>query len=501
MRILLLSLVNLVIATGIDSSYRFENASLSVQSTGGLVRGVIDSQLPSVRQFLGIPYAQPPIGDLRFAAPQPAGQFGTINTTSLPLSCPVSNASGTIYSKYVLEFNLQGLNYTAPTSEDCLKLSVWAPTETPQDGGLPVLIFIYGGGFGTGGIDVPYQIPAQWVQRTQDHIVVTFNYRVNIFGFPGSAALPADGFNLGLLDQRMAVEWVAANIAAFGGDPDRMILWGQSAGAASAAVYGYSYPDDPLVRGLIQDSGTEALVGSLHPEQVASNFSFVAAKLGCEGLVPAEELACMRQVPADDIENFLLAYSVAGKTPSLSFSPVVDEKLVFSNWSERALTGSIAKIPAILGTNKDEGAFTPYDPTDPAQVAVFNQTLQGVFLCPAVMSTKIRAAAGLETYRYRYSGNFSNISPTTWLGAYHSSELPLLMGTHPNFRGNSTPEEYALSTFMQDAWVAFARDDGAALEALGWPRYDNSTAGGLIMQLGHGDTAHTDTADWLEQRC
>lgn len=75
------------------------------------------------------------------------------------------------------------------------------------------------------------------------------------------------------------------------------------------------------------------------------------------------------------------------------------------------------------------------------------------------------------------------------------------MGTHPNFRGNSTPEEYALSTFMQDAWVVFARDDGAALEALGWPRYDNSTADGLIMQLGHGDTAHTDTADWLEQRC
>lgn len=195
-----------------------------------------------------------------------------------------------------------------------------------------------------GGMDVPYQVPLQWAQRTSDQIVVTFNYRVNLFGFPGSSALGADESNLGLLDQRLAVEWVLANIAAFGGDPDRMILWGQSAGAASVGIYGYSYPDDPIVRGLVHDSGTEGLLQYSYPEQVASNFTFVAHHVGCGGLSPTEELACMRKVPFKTIDDFLLAYSESGETPGLSFMPVVDEKLVFSNWTDQAAKNRVAKI-------------------------------------------------------------------------------------------------------------------------------------------------------------
>ncbi|KAM5366838.1 hypothetical protein ACJZ2D_010290 [Fusarium nematophilum] len=499
---LLSSLVALVAATGGGRSP--DGTRLSVQTTNGRVHGFVDSKAPRVRQFLGIPYAEPPLGDLRFAPPQPVGELGSFDAVSMPLSCPqtFSNRSSSIYSQHVLEFNLQGLNYTAPTDEDCLKLGVWAPNKKKiPPGGLPVIIFIYGGGFGTGGMDVPYQVPLQWVQRAPDHIVVTFNYRVNLFGFPGSSALSSDESNLGLLDQRLAVEWVAANIAAFGGDPDRMILWGQSAGAASVGIYGYSYPDNPIVRGLVHDSGTEGLLRYSDLEQVTSNFTFVAQHVGCGGLSSTEELACMRKVPAKTIEDFLLAYSESGETPGLSFLPVVDDKLIFSNWTDQAAKGEVAKIPAIIGTNTDEGTFGPYDPTDPDQVLAFNTTLQALFLCPSVESVRIRAGLGLDTYRYRYAGNFTNISPVPWLGAYHSSELPLLMGTHGNFRGKSTRDERALSEFMQDAWVAFARDGGAGLEAVGWPRYDNSTAEGLILQLGNGDVAHTETADWLEQRC
>jgi len=115
---------------------------------------------------------------------------------------------------------------------------------------------------------------------------------------------------------------------------------------------------------------------------------------------------------------------------------------------------------------------------------------------------RLRSSVDLPTYRYRYAGNFTNISPTTWLGAYHSSELPMLFGTHPNFRGDSTPDEYALSAKMQDLYVAFARDGVTGLEAQGWPRYDNSSGQGLIQQFGlDGEITQLQTADWLERTC
>lgn len=196
-------------------------ADLTVELKSGIVHGTVDSANPDVRQFLGIPYGKPPVGDLRFAPSEPAEPFGEFDATSLPLSCMqylTSNAG--IWTSEVLQFNEAGLNTTGPQSEDCLKISVWAPRGAKKD--LPVLLWIYGGSFKSGGTDVPYQIPTQWVQRTKDHIVVSFNYRVNIFGFPNAAGLDDDKQNLGLLDQRLAVEWVRDNIGAFGGDATRI---------------------------------------------------------------------------------------------------------------------------------------------------------------------------------------------------------------------------------------------------------------------------------------
>ena len=209
------------------------HGSLTVSTSSGKIHGKIDSGLPNVAQYLGIPFAKPPIGDLRWAAPQPLSQpDAQIEATKLPPSCMqyLTDQGNSLYVRDVLEFNLQGLNRTGAISEDCLTLSVWAPADHSKHGwkghngkGLPVLIFFYGGGFSTGGQDVPYQIPAQWVNRTPDHIVVVLNYRLNIFGFPNAAGL--DQQNLGLLDQRAAVVWAKENIGAFGGDTDRMVIW------------------------------------------------------------------------------------------------------------------------------------------------------------------------------------------------------------------------------------------------------------------------------------
>jgi len=120
------------------------------------------------------------------------------------------------------------------SAEDCLSLAIWTPASVTRDSKLPVIIFTTSGGFETGGVNIPTQLPANWVHRSQKHIVVTINYRVNIFGFPNARGL--NSTNFALQDQRVAVEWVHENIAAFGGDPSKITLWGQSAGACKPIV-------------------------------------------------------------------------------------------------------------------------------------------------------------------------------------------------------------------------------------------------------------------------
>lgn len=318
--------------------------ALEVSTTSGQVHGKIDPSLPNVRQFLGIPYAKPPVGDRRWAPPEllddPDAQ---ISAVELPPSCmqSLSTSSPSVYNRDILEFNLQGLNRTGAISEDCLTASVWAPINGQS--GLPVLIYVYGGGFQTGGQDVPYQIPAQWVNRTQDHIVVSFNYRLNIFGFPNAAGL--EDQNLALLDQRAFVQWCEKNIAAFGGDRSRMVLWGQSAGSISVDMYNFAYPDDPVVGGFIMDSGT-AESGLTSADTPHSNFTFVAENVGCGSLRedPAKELNCMRSVDAIKIKDFIASYAESGSSPSLGFNPVPDERVVFSNYTQRALQDQQAQI-------------------------------------------------------------------------------------------------------------------------------------------------------------
>ncbi|KAK9413511.1 putative Carboxylic ester hydrolase [Seiridium unicorne] len=454
------------------------NSTGPVVKTGlGTVLGVEDAEYPGVRQFLGIPYGQNPTGSLRFMPPKPAGNFNYVEATEIPPSCMqfLNPASATIYTRDVLQFNLGGLNETGNVAEDCLKLSVWTPSEASleKSGKVPVLIFIFGGGLQTGGIDVPYQIPTQWVQRSQDHIVVTFNYRVNIFGFPNSAGSP--DVNVGYLDQRLAIEWVRDNIAAFGGDPDNMLLFGQSAGSVSTDVYSFAYPDDPIVKAVIMESLTAHCPVYSH-DYAQSNFSFVANALGCGGLNATGELSCMQhQVSAETIRDFVANRSIAGTTPSLTFTNIADEKVYFSNYTERALLGKVANIPAIVGTNTGDGlGAAPYAASG-ANVTYANEHYLSTFLCPSTTTITDRIAAGVKAYRYSYNGNFSNISPRGWEGAYHSAELPMVFGTHPNYRGNSTEFEYATSHAMQDAWVAFAKGGADAMAEMGWPIYEPGT--------------------------
>ncbi|TLD08891.1 uncharacterized protein PgNI_07815 [Pyricularia grisea] len=474
----------------------------TVQLGGGTtITGTIDPSTPSVRQFLGIPYAQPPLGSLRFSAPRAlTSPQGDVDATSVPPSCMqyLSSNAG-FYTREVLQFNLGGLNVTGPVSEDCLTLSVWTPESAKAGADLPVMIYVYGGGFQTGGVDVPYQLPPKWVERTGSHVVVVMNYRLNVFGFPSAAGLNATEQNLGLLDQRLAVEWARDNIAAFGGDPKRMGLWGQSAGSISVGVYAFAYAEDPVVNSFMMDSGTE--LTDLFAEPLPSNFTFVAGKVGCGGLQAGEEVECMRKVPAEDIATFLQDYDDSGSQPGTRFWPVKDGKSVFGDYGKLYQEGKIAKIPAIIGSNAQDGnPFAPYDPNGVDQEAA-DATKLSLFFCPAFKSSVNRVQAKIPVFRYEYFGNFTNVSPKSWMGAYHSAELPMLFGTHGDFRGESTQLERDTSAAMQDAWLALVRDGVAGVEALGWPAFGGVDGGDFVQQFGNGVASKTgDTKDW-EARC
>ncbi|KAF2717201.1 acetylcholinesterase [Polychaeton citri CBS 116435] len=488
------------------------NTELTVSTSSGLVSGKVDPSLPNTRQFLGIPFAHPPTGNLRWAPPLALSQpYVRISAKALPPSCMqyLTSQGNSLYVRDVLEFNLQGLNHTGTVSEDCLTLSIWTPTQHygrgaypkhgPHGGGLPVLIFFYGGGFSTGGEDVPYQIPAQWVERTKEHIVVSLNYRLNLFGFPNAAGL--DEQNLGLSDQRLAVEWCEQNIAAFGGDPSRMVIWGQSAGSQAVSFYSFAYPDDPIVTGLIQDSGSAGPIRS-NSDPCHTNFTFISESVGCEGLAgdPPAQLACMRAVDATTLENFFASYQESGQSPSISFGPVPDGRVVFQNYTQRGLEGKQAKIPAIIGTNAQDGvAFAPYKPDGPDPEVTLQQLLSH-FFCASTETIFIRQQTNLITFRYLYSGNFSNIAPKSWMGAYHSSELPLIMGTHPNYRGPSTQLEYDTSHAMQDAWVAFAKNPEYGLANVGWQKY-TQLGEAQVRDFGGGVAAEDTSLAVTESLC
>ena len=318
-----------------------------------------------------------------------------------------------------------------------------------------------------------------------DQTLIRRQYRLNIFGFPNARGLEQN--NVLMFDHRMVIEWVRDNIAAFGGDPKRISGWGQSAGAAAFDAYTFAWPDDPIITGTMLDSGTAVGQFPTPDNKAQVNFTYVADHVGCEGLgeEPAKQLACMRTVSAARINSFLMDYDDFDPNPSLSFRPVIDEKIVFSNYTKQTEQGKQAKIPSIMGTNRNEGrAFAPYDPAGVNKTVSLWYTLTNIF-CFATVASRIRQEFDTLTFRYQYAGNFTNISPRGWLGAYHSSELPLLMGTHPNFRGNSPPFEYATSHAFQDAYLEFARDPVNGLSSVNWKPYQ-SLGEHTVREIGYG---------------
>ncbi len=463
----------------------------------GQVQGHVND---GAREFLGIPYAAPPTGALRWRPPAPVVPWGGVLDASA-YSSPCAQ--------------LPSLTGTASEQEDCLYLNVWTPDPAPAEP-RPVMVWIHGGSnmVGSTGDFVPFP-PFQDVRLYDAHrlaalrnvVVVTLNYRVGVFGFFGHTALASEDAaypyagNQGLLDQRAALMWVRDNVAAFGGDPGNVTIFGESAGSWDVCAHVASPLSNGLFHRAISESGG-CTTGIATAAEAATAATDVSAAVGCSGA--PDELACLRATPVSALLDAL------GDGPEVGFSRgLMSVDGGFLPAHPRALfnAGTFAQVPYLLGANADEGSLFFIGATEITTPAEYTAALQGRFGAalaaqveavypvtsfPSPQAALVRvvgdaglvcatddvarrvAAAGRRTYVYE----FARVPPFPFvsllnLGAFHGSEIAYVFGSVTTPNSGDT----RLSTRMQEYWTRFAEKGRGprATKSAPWPRFRPKT--------------------------
>lgn len=456
------------------------------------------------KAFLGLPYAAPPVGNLRWKAPAPPAQWsGVRDATRFADRCEQWH----VWNDYIFS--------DAGPSEDCLYLNVYAPASATQGSKLPVMLWIHGGGFLAGAASEPrYTSPALVAKGV---IVVTINYRLNIFGFLASEELAKEqgghAGNYGLMDQVAALRWVKSNIAAFGGNADNVTIFGESAGSFAVSALTVA----PSARGLFQkvigESG--AFFGSAIPmtsaaERAARDQAFVTS-LGAKNL---EEL---RAMPADKI------IAAVEKQTGIGFSAVVDGAFLPESLPEAYAAGRQAHVPSIIGWNRDEragtlskdmtadkwksyaethygaraGAFLAAFPANTDEQAVRSAddfTTNGFIALGAWKWAEAESKTGQSpVYRYRFDRPApAEPNHPTGKYAFHSTELEYVFGTLDVRQGAIWQQaDRNLSDQVIAYWTNFARTGNPNGNGLPiWPRYDKEK---MVLHLDDPITATSDT--------
>jgi para-nitrobenzyl esterase len=461
----------------------------------GELRGELDGE--SAR-FLKIPYALPPVGELRWKAPVANEPWqGVRAETEFSAPCP------------------QAPSQQAPMSleEDCLYLNVWRPETVAP--GAPVMVWIHGGGFTTGSAAdvVPGSTDFLWYGgrafAERGIVVVTINYRLGVFGFFAHPDLADEGSpvgNQGLLDQQHALRWVHDNIERFGGDPGNVTLFGESAGAGSVCMHLASPGSRGLFHRAISQSGgcTQRSGISASTDRTAINeqLAMFAAERDCEA---DDALACLRELPASEFISEEMVDRTMGMgalRANFRFGPVIDGEGGFlpEPTGELFDRGDIADVPYILGTNTEEAQLyfiaAPVPADEEEYVAEIMETygdfadrvlemypserFEGNYrramariatdsglVCGTMDTARRAAAAGLPVYMYNFNINWS-ISPDV-LGPSHASEISHVFGTPYN----ESDENIAVGEVMNTYWATFAETGDPNYEGAPatWPRY------------------------------
>ncbi|SKA01501.1 para-nitrobenzyl esterase [Marinactinospora thermotolerans DSM 45154] len=469
-----------------------------VDTRDGRVRGVAEN---GVVVFRGLPYAAPPVGPARFRPPtSPRPREGTRDAGAFGPTAPRSrypeNMDALISERFI-------------PGDDYLNLNVWTPD--PGATGLPVMVWIHGGAFTNGsGSEPVYDATA----FARDGVVaVTFNYRLGVEGFAVLEDAPA---NLGLLDQIAALEWVRDNIAAFGGDPDRVTVFGESAGAMSVATL----LSLPRARGLfhraIAQSGAANAVNQRDDAAVVTRV--LADRLGVapttEGLagVPQDRMLHAQAQVSLELQGLpdpaVWGERIAAGVLFLPFAPVVDGELITQRPIDAIRAGAGHDVDLLFGTTTDEhrlflvpGGLIDLIPEEfavglltqaglgPEAAEVYRQatgavtagdlfaavSTDQVFRIPAQRMAEARADAPAATFGYEFAWRTPVLGGR--LGACHALELPFVFGTSaPTLTGPDAPR--GLAEDMHAAWVRFAVTGDP-----GWPRWDPDTR--ATMRFDH----------------
>lgn len=332
-KLLLLTILMLFLNQGAMTQNK-DAFPVQVQIKRGIIEGNYDTRT-GIQSYLGIPFAKPPVGELRWKAPQPLDEWEGVKATKTFAPRPMQTlVFGDMRSR------------SDGVSEDCLYLNIWTPAKRNTTG-LPVLVYFYGGGFVAGDAS-EYRYDGESMAK-EGIVTVTVNYRLNVFGFLAhpdlSAESPHGGSgNYGLLDQQAALEWVHNNIAAFGGDPDKVTIAGESAGSISVSLQMASPLSKDLIAGAIGESGA-AIPPTLPPVPLKE-----AEKIGLDFATKAgyPTLAELRKLSARDI------YEIYNESGRFGFPVTIDGYLLPKSLVEIFEGGEQAQVPLLLGWNSAE---------------------------------------------------------------------------------------------------------------------------------------------------
>ncbi|KAF0318341.1 carboxylesterase [Colletotrichum asianum] len=498
--------------------------AISVLTTNGTVVGVNDA-VNGVQRFLGIPFAEPPVGDLRLRqAVSLRKSFSNLQADKFGPSCYSARDQGN-------------------SSEDCLTLNMWRPTNaTSSSSQLPVLVWLYGGGLTNGYTADPRFEGTSMARTSQDIgkpiILVSVNYRLGPFGFLNAKEMAELGLlNIGMLDQRRALSWIQENIASFGGDPKKVTLAGESAGAVSiySHMMAYGGRDDGHFRGAILGSGGAFPLTPANTTVFQSTFDSLVDGTNCSAVVngsASDKLDCIRKLPVEEFRTKV------GSSTGQS----VDGDFTRTSIQRALPAGQYIKVPTVVGTNTDEGTtsaptgintteqlFDPVAqgyfrprllpnetvsklirlyPTSPQLGCPYNtgstQFTSGLLdkmacsifgdivqIGPARMIAQTLARDGVPVYRYRFNHLQSNTSSMTKGIGTGVEQQYVFSNLIPD-----QPWDQSMAYQMSASWISFAHDldpnTGVSETGLPlWPPYGEDA--NSIVFNGYGSWVEADT--------
>jgi para-nitrobenzyl esterase len=479
--------------------------------------------------FRGIPYARPPIGGLRWRPPQPPLPWQGVREAVQPGSACTQRASGLapFFAPMAQAYGSHFEQPLIPSSEDCLYLDVWTP-EWPVKRALPVMVWLHGGSNIVGSGTQPMY---DGVPLTRHGVLlVTLNYRLGAMGFFSHPELTAESphhssGNYGLLDQLAALNWVKQNIAQFGGDPDNVTLFGESAGAIDAGRLMTSPLAAGLFKRVISESGPAFEPGQ--PLSQAEAFGAAVGALGTTGNAQSTVLTTLRALPATEVEALVAKAKV--HLPTDITAATMDGWVLPKSPQQAFLTGSIQKVDLLIGLNgrelsafrlsaaaaaKSSGGqnsvtesaglkkvsevarlyFGPW--TTPAIAIYFGRVLLNrdagldraandlIAACPVGAVASLTTASGQHVFVYRFDRSIPGKGEAT-LGAFHSLEVPYVFGSLVNRELlwlPSTPDDAALSGLLQTYWTNFAKAGNPNASGLpNWPAWNDADKEFLVV--------------------